>query len=72
MGGNPCLVEECGFGAGEKGHANLQCVMAEHESDALISQYAAAAMTRIWEAAGLDVSSIQNAGNIRLPGSTGP
>jgi len=73
MGGNPSLVEECGFGSGEKGYAHLQCVMGEYESDPLIAQYAGAAMSRIWEAAGLDLSSIQGgAGNIRVPGGTGP
>lgn len=68
MGGNPNLVQESGFGEGEKGYAHLQCVMAEYEGDPLIAQYAGAAMMRIWDAAGLDVSSIQKAGNIRLPG----
>jgi hypothetical protein len=66
-GGDPSLVEECGFGKGEKGYAHLQCVMAEYESDPLISQYAQAAMARIWEAAGLDMSSIAGAGNVRTP-----
>ncbi|CAB9515141.1 expressed unknown protein [Seminavis robusta] len=70
MGGSPSLVESCGFGSGEKGYAYLQCVMAEFESDPLIAQYAGAAMARIWEAAGLDMNSIQNAGNIRVPGGT--
>lgn len=70
-GGSPSIPEESGFGSGEKGYAHLQCVMSEFEGDPLISQYAAAAMTRVWEAAGLDFSAMQNkAGNIRLPGGT--
>lgn len=64
-GGSPSIVEECNFGSGEKGYAHMQCVMAEFESDPLIAQYAGAAMTRIWEAAGIDMASIQQAGNIR-------
>jgi hypothetical protein len=64
-------LQECGFGPGEKGYAHLQCVMAEFETDPLIGQYAGAAMARLWEAAGLDQSTIQSAGNIRLPGGPG-
>jgi hypothetical protein len=64
--------KECGFGSGEKGYAYLQCVMAEHESDPLVGKYAAVAMGRLWEAAGLDISSIHHgAANIRLPGGVG-
>jgi len=36
--------------------------MSDHEGDPLIGQYASAAMMRIWEAAGLDVSSMQGMG----------
>ena len=49
-GGSPSIVEECGFGSGEKGYAHLQCVMTEFESDPLIAQYVQAAMMRVWEA----------------------
>jgi hypothetical protein len=62
--------KECGFGPGEKGYAHLQCVMSEFETDPLIGQYAGAAMARLWEAAGLDQSTIQSAGSIRLPGGS--
>ena len=60
--------KDCGFGPGEKGYAHLQCVMAEFETDPLIGQYAGAAMARLWDAAGLNQSTIQSSGNIRLPG----
>ena len=53
LAGNPSLVEEAGFGTGDKGYASMQCAMSEHEGDPLINQYAAASMSRIWEAAGL-------------------
>lgn len=53
LSGNPSLVEEAGFGAGEKGYASLQCAMSEYEGDPLINQYAAAGMAKVWEAAGL-------------------
>lgn len=45
--------------------------MAEYEGDPLIAQYMAAATSRIWEAAGLDIASLQGAGggNIRNPQS---
>ena len=70
MGGSPTIPEEAGFGAGEKGYVHLQCVMADYEGDPLIAQYMAASTSRIWEAAGLDLASLQGAaGNIRLPQS---
>jgi len=67
-GGNPSIVEECGFGGGDKGYAHMQCVMADFENDPLIAQYAGAAMMRVWEAAGIDVATMQQvAANIRGP-----
>lgn len=39
LGGNPSLVEECGFGKGEKGYVRMQVVMAEHQSDPMVAQY---------------------------------
>jgi hypothetical protein len=63
--------KECGFGSGEKGYAHLQCVMAEYESDPLVGQYAGVAMARLWEAAGLDISSLHGGGSVRLPGGVG-
>jgi hypothetical protein len=56
LSGSPSLVEEAGFGSGEKGYASMQCAMSDHEGDPLINQYAAAAMGRVWEAAGLPLS----------------
>ena len=44
--------------------------MSEYEADPLIAQYAQAAMVRIWEAAGLDMSSLAGAGNVRAPPGT--
>ena len=62
LSGNPSLIEEAGFGSGEKGYAKMQCAMSDHEGDPLINEYAAAAMAKIWEAAGLDLSAIQRSG----------
>lgn len=62
LGGNPSLVEEAGFGTGPEAYAKFQCAMSDHEGDPLIAQYAAAAMMRIWQAAGLDLSAIQGPG----------
>ena len=62
MGGSPSLVEESGFGSGAQGYAKMQCAMSDYEGDPLIAQYASSAMMRIWEAAGLDLSSIQGPG----------
>lgn len=59
LSGNPSLVEEAGFGSGEKGYASLQCAMSDHEGDPLINQYAAASMEKIWQAAGLPMSALQ-------------
>jgi hypothetical protein len=39
LGGEPSLVEECGFGTGEKGYAQMQMVMAEHQNDPMVGQY---------------------------------
>jgi hypothetical protein len=39
LGGDPSLVEECGFGKGEKGYALMQIVMAEHQNDPMVGQY---------------------------------
>ena len=59
LGGSPSIVEEAGFGAGPVAYAKAQCAMSEHEGDPLIGQYASSAMIKIWEAAGLDISSIE-------------
>jgi hypothetical protein len=39
LGGNPSMVEECGFGKGERGYVRMQVVMAEHQSDPMVAQY---------------------------------
>jgi hypothetical protein len=59
MGGSPSITEEAGFGNGPEAYAKMQCAMSDHEGDPLISQYASAAMMKIWEAAGLDLSAMQ-------------
>ena len=59
LAGNPSLVEEAGFGSGEKGYAKIQCALSDHEGDPLINEYAAAAMGKVWEAAGLPPSALQ-------------
>jgi hypothetical protein len=58
---NP-LTEEFGFGTGPQAYAKLQCAMSDHEGDPLIGQYASSAMMKIFEAAGLDLSTIEQAG----------
>ena len=61
LGGNPMLVEELGFGSGDKGYALMQYVMAYHENDPLCLQYTSSAMVQIWRAAGLDLSQTPHA-----------
>lgn len=58
LGGEPSLVEEFGFGDGEEGYVNLQCAMAEHQSDPLVAQYVGSAMMKIMNAADLDISGM--------------
>lgn len=55
-------MEELGFGSGGAGYAKMQCAMSDHEGDPLVGEYAAAAMVRIWQAAGIDISSVTGAG----------
>ena len=59
LGGNPCLVEQCGFERNAKGYVLLQCIMAEHQHDPLIAQYIGGAMMRVLQSAGLDPVSLQ-------------
>mmetsp|Transcript_9260 Transcript_9260/g.11690 ORF Transcript_9260/g.11690 Transcript_9260/m.11690 type:complete len:295 (+) Transcript_9260:153-1037(+) len=61
LGGNPSLVEDCGFHQGEKGYVFMQCIMAEHQNDPLISQYIGTAMMQILKSAGIDLSAVQAA-----------
>lgn len=71
LGGSPSIVEELGFGSGEKGYATMQYVMSYHENDPLCTQYTSSAMMKLWQAAGLDLS--QTAGAAALPmSSPGP
>jgi len=63
LGGAPTLVEECGFENGEKGYVFMQCVMAEHQNDPLVSQYVGAAMMQILKSAGIDMAEIEAAAN---------
>jgi hypothetical protein len=62
LGGNPSIVEEAGLGSGDVGYAKLQCALADHEGDPLIAQYSAAAMVKMFEAAGIELSDIQGPG----------
>lgn len=57
LGGEPSLVEECGFDPGEKGYVFMQCVMAEHQTDPLIGQYIGSAMMKVLQSAGVDLSA---------------
>ena len=61
LGGSPSIAEEAGFGTGRTAYAKLQCAMSDHEGDPLIAQYAASAMMRIFQAAGLDMDHLQGA-----------
>eukprot|EP00977_Amphora_coffeiformis_P024926 scaffold17669_cov140-Amphora_coffeaeformis.AAC.1 len=61
LAGNPSLVEEAGFGSGDKAYAKIQCALSDHEGDPLINEYAAAAMAKVWEAAGLPLNAGQGA-----------
>lgn len=53
------LVEECGFGKGEKGYVRMQSALAEHQSDPLITQYVGSAMIQLLKSAGIDVEAMQ-------------
>mmetsp|Transcript_46557 Transcript_46557/g.47022 ORF Transcript_46557/g.47022 Transcript_46557/m.47022 type:complete len:252 (-) Transcript_46557:300-1055(-) len=61
LGGEPSLVNECGFGDGEKGYIRMQLAIAEHQNDPLVAQYVGGAMMKILEVAGLDQQSLQQA-----------
>lgn len=52
----------------------MQYVLAYHENDPLCVQYTSTAMTKIWKAAGLDLSENPNTAGAapRLPLSSGP
>lgn len=58
-GGSSSLVSECGFGEGEDGYVKLQFQLAEHQGDPLISQYVGSAMMKLMEAAGIDLTALQ-------------
>jgi hypothetical protein len=58
LGGSPSLVEEAGFGAGPQAYAKAQCAMSDFEGDPLISEYATSSLTKLWEAAGLDIGAV--------------
>jgi len=55
LGGNPSLVQQCGFPQGEIGYVLMQSAIAEHQNDPLISQYIGSAMGRVLESAGIDI-----------------
>lgn len=61
LGGEPSLVEDCGFDKGEKGYVFMQGVMSEHQNDPLIAQYIGSAMMQILKSAGIDMSDVQQA-----------
>ena len=63
LSGNPSLVEDAGFGTGEKGYASLQYAMSDHEGDPLIMQYAQASMSKVLEAAGVHFKEPPNLGD---------
>lgn len=57
--GGVSLVEECGFGEGEEGYVRLQCALAEHQGDPLITQYVGSAMMKLLQSAGIDLAGMQ-------------
>lgn len=63
LGGSPSLVELAGFGSGETGYAKLQCCMTDHEGDPVLSEYSAAAMLKILDAAGIDFNDLVDEAN---------
>lgn len=60
LGGEPQLVEQLGFGSGEKGYVLFQCSLADYQSDPLVSQYIGTAMFRILKVAGLDDAMMES------------
>lgn len=69
LGGDTPLTKELGFGSGAKGYALMQYVMAYHEADPLCMQYTSSSMTKIWQAAGLDLGEA-NPAAAKLPMSS--
>jgi len=61
LGGEPSLVEECGFESGEKGYVFMQIALAEHQNDPLVSQYVGSAMMLLLKTAGIDMAAIEAA-----------
>jgi hypothetical protein len=59
------LVEETGFGSGERGYVKLQSAMAEYQSDPLVAQYMGGAMMQILRVAGLEEATREMAENMR-------
>lgn len=57
LGGNPSLVEECGYEKGEQGYVKMQCVLAEHQNDPMVGQYIGTAMRQILLSAGIDINN---------------
>ena len=56
---SPSRVEECGFGGGEAGYVRMQCALAEHQNDPLITQYVGSAILRLLQSAGIDMEALQ-------------
>lgn len=53
------LVQDCGFDNGVKGYVQMQCLMAEHQTDPLVMQYMGGAMIKLMQAAGIDLAALQ-------------
>ncbi len=60
LGGNPSLVQQCGFGSGEQGYVELQYAMADHQGDPLVAQYIGAGMIKLLQAACVDFELLKN------------
>lgn len=57
--GGVSLVNELGFGDGEEGYVRMQCALAEHQGDPLITQYVGVSMMKLLQSAGIDVEALQ-------------
>ena len=63
LGNESQLLVDMGFPPGPKGYATFQCVIADFENDPLINEYQTAAMKKVWQAAGIDLSQVMGDGN---------
>lgn len=63
LGGDPSFLSDCGFPDGELGYVLMQCTLADHQQDPLISQYLTGSMMKILQVAGIDMQMLNPASN---------